>query len=251
MELANQEGDLGRRIREANEPELARIVDEQLDQIDPPAIRQLFRNPFLTQGMIERLLDEPRLVAAYEVRLEAARHPRTPQLAALRFLSGLYWPDLVRIGLATHLHPIVRRAADQRIAERLPGLAIGEKMALARTASQGLIAALRSDPTPRVIEALLENPRLTEGLLLPLVASQSASARVLAVIAANGKWSVRYPVRVALCRNPRTPAEQVLTHLALLKKSDLQAIGRDVRLTLPVRRRAELLARGREAEGGI
>jgi hypothetical protein len=58
-------------------------------------------------------------------------------------------------------------------------------------------------------------------------------------------------VRVALCRNPRTPAEQVLTHLALLKKSDLQAIGRDVRLTLPVRRRAELLARGRETEGGI
>ena len=87
--------------------------------------------------MIERLLAVPEIAAAYEVRLEAARHPRTPQISALRFVPGLYWPDLLRIGLDIHLHPVVRRAAEQRIAERLPGLAVGEKIAIARHRQPG------------------------------------------------------------------------------------------------------------------
>jgi hypothetical protein len=242
--------DWAARIRDANEPELERLL-ERLDRFDPAAVRQLFRNPFLTRQMIERVLETPALVAAYEVRLEVARHPRTPQLAALAFVPGLYWPDLLRIGLDTHLHPVVRRAADQCISTRIPGLAVGEKVAIARTGSQAIIAALRSDPTPRVIEALLDNPRLTEGLLLPLVAGESAAPRILAVVAASSKWVVRYPLRLALCKNPRTPVEVALANLSLLKKTDLLGIARDHRLTLPVRRRAELLARGREQETGI
>jgi hypothetical protein len=239
--------DLVRRIRDANELELDRLIQDEAGALDAPALRQLFRNPFLSRAMIEQLAAVPEIASSYEFRLDAARHPRTPQISALRFLPGLYWPDLLRIGLDTHLHPVVRRAADQRIAERLPGLAVGEKIAIARTGSQGLIGALRNDPTPRVIEALLENPRLTEVLLMPLVASEQTSARALAVVAASPKWSSRYPIRVALCRNPRTPGELVLPHLAMLKKSDLRGIARDLRLTLPVRRRAELLARERDA----
>lgn len=242
---------LAQRIRDANEAELELLIEEALPRFGPAEVRQLFRNPYLSGSMVERLVAVPELVAAYAFRLEAARHPRTPQLAALRFVPGLYWPDLVRIGLDTHLHPIVRRAADQRITERLPGLAVGEKIAIARTCGPGLIGALRLDPTPRVIEALLENPRLTEGLLLPLVATEAASPRVLAVIATSARWSSRYPIRVALCRNPRTPADHVLAHLASLKKPDLEAVSRDARLTLPVRRRAELLARGRDRDNAV
>jgi hypothetical protein len=246
-----RELDLARRLREADEAGLERILADHREQLDGPALRQLFRNPFLSRRIIESLIAVAELAATYEFRLEAARHPRTSQPVALAYVGGLFWPDLIRIGLDTHLHPVVRRAADLRIAERLPGLAVGEKIAIARTGSQTVIGALRTDPTPRVIEALLENPRLTEGLLLPLVAGDGAPARVLAVVAASGRWSVRYPVRLALCRNPRTPPDLVLSHLAMLKKGDLQAVARDHRLTLPVRRRAELLARGREQDGGI
>jgi len=47
-------------------------------------------------------------------------HPRAPRLLALRLVSGLYWADLVRVGTDARLHPTVRRAADQRLVERLP-----------------------------------------------------------------------------------------------------------------------------------
>jgi hypothetical protein len=176
--------------------------------------------------------------------MEAARHPRTPQIVALRFIPGLYWADLVRVGLDMRLHPMVRRAAEARLIERLPALAVGEKMAIARSASPGVLAALRNDPTPRVIAALLENSRLTEGLLVPLLASESALPAVLAVIAGSPKWSLRYPIRLALCQNPRTPLDRALMLLPMLKRSDLESVAANLRLKLPLRRRAQLLARG-------
>ena len=107
-----------------------------------------------------------------------------------------------------------------------------------------MLSALRHDPTPKVIAALLENPRLTEGLLLPLVAAEGAQTGVLAVVAGNPKWSIRYPIRFALCQNSRTPLERVLALLPLLKRGDLSSLAANPHLRLPVRRRAQLLARG-------
>ena len=63
--------------------------------------------------------------------------------------------------------------------------------AIARGASPAVLAALRHDPTPRVVAALLENPRLTEATLLPLLASEQSSPQALAVVAGNPKWSSR------------------------------------------------------------
>lgn len=238
------EDDLARLLREASEAELEELLVSRIEEIEPALARHLFRNPFLTGMLVERLLGSKRLLSSYEIRMEAARHPRTPQILALRFVPGLYWADLVRIGVDMRLHPVVRRAAESRLAERLPALSVGEKMAIARSASPAVLAALRHDPTPRVIAALLENPRLTEGLLLPLLASESALPSVLAVVAANPKWSARYPVRLALCQNSRTPLDRALAMLPLLKRTDLESVAGNLHLKLPLRRRAQLLARG-------
>jgi hypothetical protein len=100
-----------------------------------------------------------------------------------------------------------------------------------------------------VIAALLENPRLTEGLLVPLAADENASPQALAVVAGNPKWASRYPIRAALCRNPRTPLGAGLALLPMLQKKDLEAVATDARLLLPLRRRAQLLA-GAGGEGG-
>lgn len=230
------------RLLEAGEEELSRLLEGRRADLDAPAARAAFRNPFLTRRLIELLLEQPRLVSAYEVRRAAAFHPLTPRSEAIRFVAGLYWADLVRIGSDLRVHPVVRRSADQRLLERLPGLAVGERMAIARGGSPALMAALRHDPTPRVIAALLENPRLTEATLVPLAASEQASPLALAVLAGSPRWATRYPMRLALCRNPRTPLGSVLPLLPLLLKRDLEAVAFDTRLLLPVRRRAQLLA---------
>lgn len=242
-------GSLGERLRTAAEEELATLVAERRDELDPRDARQAFRNPFLTGPMIEQLLARPALASVYELRREAVFHARTPRTLALRLVGGLYWADLLRLGGDTRVHPIVRRAGEQRLVERLPGFSVGEKMAIGRGAGPTVLAALRLDPSPRVIGALLENPRLTEGLLVPLAASEAASPRALALLASSPRWATRAGLRSALCRNPGSPPAAVLPLLPMLSKRELSAVASDPRLSPVVRRRAQTLG-GAEAGPG-
>ncbi len=229
----------------ANAAELEALVEAHLDRLDPQLARLVLRNPFVTAELIDRLAAAPALAVAYEFRRDTVRHPRTPRVLALRWAVGLYWADLVAVGADIRVQPVVRRAADKQLIERLPGLATGERMAVARAAGPAVIAAVRTDPTPRVIGALLDNPRLTEGLLLPLAAGAASAPRVLELLAGSPRWAVRPALRAALCRNPATPPAAALALLPLLSKRDLAAVATDARISAAVRRRAELLGGAR------
>ncbi len=233
---------LRRLLREADEEELARWIGERREEIEFPAARGAFQNPFLTGAQIEQLLDLPTLAATYEAAREAAFHPRCPRALALACVGRLHPMDLVRLGTDTRLHPIVRRAADRRVLERLTGLAIGERIAIARLASAEVIAALRHDPTPRVVRALLENPRLTEALLLPLLASERAAPAALEEVARSSRWGARRGIRLALCRHPATPRAEIRRLLPGLSRTDLGAVAHDPRLAPELRRMAAALA---------
>jgi hypothetical protein len=235
------ENELERRLREAGADELLALLEEHAPRLEPPQVRQALRNPFFDARGVEVLVGQPRLLSFYEVRRGLALHPRTPEVLALRLVTGLFWRDLMELGADSRVRPVVRRAADLQLAARLPELAIGEKINLARRAGSGLLAHLRHDPSPRVIAALLDNPRLTEGVLAPVVHSDRTSPPVLDVIAGDRRWGVRYGLRQGLCRNPRTPVETVLRLLPSLRKEDLRAVAGDAKLAETVRRRARLL----------
>jgi hypothetical protein len=233
--------DLGRRLREAGSEELLALLQEQADRLPAPAVRQALRNPHCSAEVVGFVAAQPRLLSFYEVRRDLALHPKTPEVLALRFVPALFWRDLMTLGLDTHLRPTLRRAADLQLLARIPELAVGERVALARRASPGLLAQLRNDPNPRVIGALLDNSRLTEGILAPVLASASTPPAILDLIAGDRRWGVRYALKVALARNPRTPLETVLRILSALRKPDLKAVASDPRLPEPARFRARLL----------
>lgn len=232
---------LGERLRDAGPEELPALLAEHAGRLEVREARQALRNPYITAEGVELLAAQPRLVAFYEVRRDVALHPRAPEVLAMRFVPGLFWRDLMAAGGDSRLRPTVRRAADLQLAARLPELAVGEKVTLARRAGAGLLAHLRQDPSPRVIAALLDNPRLTEGILAPLAHSERTSPPVLALIAADRRWGLRQELRSLLCRNPRTPVDTVLRILPTLRKDDLRAVGSDPRLAEAVRSRARLL----------
>lgn len=230
-----------RRLQEADTEELHGLLRRHASEIDVPAALHALRNPFIGREGIEVVAGQGRLLASYELKRQIALHPRSPEPLALRFVASLFWRDLLELGLDTRVRPTVRRAADRRLIGRLGGLAAGEKVAIARRASPRVLALLRHDPTPRVIAALLENPRLTEGVLLPLAASEETSPGVLEILARNRRWGSRYELRLALCTNARTPVQTVLPMLPMLRKRDLQTVARTARLSRVVRRRARVL----------
>jgi hypothetical protein len=235
------EPDLDRRLREADSGELLDLVREHLAALEPSAVRQVLQNPFCTKEIVEMLGEQPRLVSFYEVRRDLALHPRAPEPMALRFVPGLWWRDLMALGLDTRIRPRVRRAADQYLIARLPQLALGEKINLARRAAAGVLAQLRHDPNPVVISALLDNPRLTEDILAPVVHGTATPGPVLAAIAGDRRWSSRPGLQAALARNPNTPPAVALRLLALLRKPELRSVAQDARVPEAVRLRARVL----------
>ncbi len=238
---SNQSQELQRRLRVAGPEGLMELLRAHLVELDPPSLRLLFRNPHLNREMIEMVLSERRLLTFQEVRKELVKHRLTPEVRALRFVSGLFWRDLLDITGDNRIRPRLRRAAEQHLLQRLAGLGAGEKATIARRAGPLLVSQLRGDSEPRVIRALLENPRLTEGALIPLVSSETAKPEILTLVARNPKWGIRYPIRVSLARNRRTPVQLTLSILPHLKKVDLKGIEGDRRLPMPVRRRAGVL----------
>jgi hypothetical protein len=241
--------ELERRLREAGPDELLALVRQQAPELSPAAVQQVLRNPYVTSEVIGEIAAQERLLVFYEVRRDLARCRATPEMLALRLVGGLFWADLMAIGLDTRLHPQLRRAADQHLLARLPGLAVGEKISLARRAAPAILAHLRHDPTPRVIAALLDNPRLTEGSLAPLAHGETTPTPVLELIAGDRRWGARYPLRLALARNPATPLGAALRLLPALHKADLKALAGDPRLSEPLRRRARLLLGELKGEG--
>lgn len=237
----NESQEVQRRLRDAGPEGLLELLRSHLAELAPPAMRLLFRNPHLNREMIEMVLSERRLLTFQEIRKELVKHRQTPEVQALRLVSGLFWRDLLDISGDNRIRPRIRRAAERHLLQRLPGLGAGEKATLARRAGPLLVSQLRSDSEPRVIAALLENPRLTEGALVPLVSSETAKPEILTLVARNPKWGIRYPIRLSLARNRRTPVQIALSLLPHLKKPDLKGIESDRRLPMPVRRRAAVL----------
>lgn len=233
--------DLEIRLREAGSEELLALVREHVASLEAQSARGVLRNPYVTVEIVELIAGQPRLVSFYEVRRELAVCARAPEALALRMIPGLYWRDLVALGADTRLHPRLRRAAEQSLIPRLASLAVGEKISIARRASAGLLAQLRHDPSPRVIAALLDNPRLTEDILAPVAHGAATPGPVLALIAADRRWGARYALQAALSRNPGTPLSTSLRLLPLLRKAELKAVANDPRVPEPVRGRARVL----------
>lgn len=236
-----EDSDFLRRLREAGAGTLALLLRERLSDLSPAAARQALHNPFSDTEVVELIAGQGRLLSYYEVRRELALHPRTPEILALRFLPGLYWRDLMTVGGDTRLRPGLRRSAELKLIARLPELAVGEKISLARRASGGVVAQLRHDRNPRVVEALLDNPRLTEGALAPLLHSAATPAPILDLVMADRRWGVRYALRLAVARNPSAADPTVLRLLPGLRKPDLRVVAGDPKLSPPVRQRARLL----------
>ena len=109
-------------------------------------------------------------------------------------------------------------------------LTLGERRALARRPSAKSIEQLLHDPDPIVLKHLLQNPRLTELLVLRVVTYRPQSPHTLLAVFAHVDWGKRDQVRRALALNPDTPLPircALLSHLTL---DDLASVEREPQL---------------------
>lgn len=109
----------------------------------------------------------------------------------------------------------------------------------AAAASEEEIAAALHDPSPRVIKALLANRILTEEDVLVIAARKNLPGEVLDSIAKDRRWAEKYPVRLALARNPKTPLSSALSIVRYLRLFDQVELTRSSSLPVIFRQKVE------------
>ena len=223
-------------LRELNGEELERFVEEAGGALLEAEALLVLENRFCTAAIAQRIAQDPRLTAYYAVRAALVRNRATPHAQALKFVHHLYWRDLLKMSVETTIPAVVRRAIDQQLLVRLPKVTLGEKITAARICSRELVRALMRDPSPRVFEAVLVNPRLVEPDLLHHIGAGRATPQQLSLVAANPKWGFRITVRRALVLNPETPRGVAAAQLPYLPKGELVGLLRHPQISAYVKR---------------
>jgi len=128
------------------------------------------------------------------------------------------------VALAPAVPGDVRVAAEETLINRLETLPSGERLSLARRASGRVAGVLLLDAETRIVEAALENSRLTEPAVTKALLQPGAPAILVEVVCGHPKWSLRREVRIALLRNANTPLAQAAEFARSLPDSLLKEI---------------------------
>lgn len=151
-------------------------------------------------------------------------HPRCPRGLSLRLLPQLFWRQLADVAATPHVPAAVRVRAEASLLDQLRELRLGERVALARVATPPLVQRLLLETEPRVLHALLLNPRVREDDLLLVLRKADVPLVLIEAVTAQPRWSERYFVRLALALQPKTPLGVAMLQLSSLVKRDLRRV---------------------------
>lgn len=168
------------------------------------ALALLQRNDLVAE-IFEQLSKNATVIKSRRTRLAIVGHPKAPRYVSMALLRQLFTFDLMRVALTPVVPGDVKLAAEEVLIKRLEAISSGEKLSLARQAAGRIAGALLLDEEPRIIAAALENPRLTDTLVIRAVTRSDSSAELVHMICLHPKWSVRREVRIALLRTEHTP----------------------------------------------
>jgi len=177
-------------------------------------------------------------------------HPKTPRHVSLPATRHLYTFELMQLALSPAVLADIKKAAEETLISRLEKISLGERITLARRASGRVAAALLLDSEPRVIEAAVSNPFLTEVLVVKAVMSEKAAAALAELLCRDSKWSLRREVRIALLRNPFAPANEAAQLARSLPTGVLHELLQELRMPEPIRECLKRELQVREQEEG-
>lgn len=227
-ELSEAVASLARHI--AALPETSMRISGLVQQVQ--SIR-LERATELLDGIIRGTLDKHAdCAAAYAALL--VPEPMQHALGAGRCGMMLRWAEQRRlVAVRTWLlAPNVAGAdraedAHRLIAQELQHLTLGERRSRARRAGPAELDRFLVDPDPGVIANLLNNPRITESMVLRICSRRPTVSDALEAVFAAPRWGSRHAVRRALVRNPYFNQTYALTLLPTLTRHELAELSTD------------------------
>ncbi len=116
---------------------------------------------------------------------------------------------------------------------------IGEKLKAAMSAEGEELWKLLREPHSGVISNASLNRNLTEDMAVFIARKKGVLPDTLSFLAGDVRFRDSYPLKVALCRNPKTPQQTTFSLLKFLRIFDLSDLTRDQTIPLNVRQKIE------------
>ena len=103
----------------------------------------------------------------------------------------------------------------------------GKKIKLAYLGNKESRGILLRDRNKQVALAVVKSGRMTDGEAASAAGNRNVSMDVLREIADNREFMRKYPIKVALVNNPRTPPSVAVPIVSQLQKRDLEQLARN------------------------
>lgn len=139
---------------------------------------------------------------------------------------------------------------DKKIAieKRIASMSVGQKIKLAYLGNKSTRAILIRDRNKQVSHAVLKSGRVSDAEALAFAGNRSLNDELLREIANNREWMRKYPVKVALANNPKTPASVAVSLVNVLHSNDLASLSRNKNVSSVVFTLAQKLLKARAKE---
>ena len=178
----------------------------------------------LTAEMLTSLARNPEAVKSRKVVLALIAHPRTPRHISVPLLRRVLVFDLMQVTLTPTIPADIKRAAEDQLLVRLETLSAGEKTTLAKRASGRVAAALLQDEDSRVVAPALDNPQLTESLLIQALMKPRVPATLFELASEHRNWCLRPEVQLALLRSEKTPPTRAQEFASRFSQEVLESV---------------------------
>jgi hypothetical protein len=216
-----------------NEAELLAFI--RAGRLDEQTAVEALRNPFCSAEAAVLIADRRDLLASHTVRELLSGFRDIPFARAMDLIATLPWTSLLALAQNPRTPPVVRRHSEKKLTAVLESMALGEKVALARRVHRPLLRNLLPRGDPHVLEALLDNQRITEDDVLLMINTAPAPPEFYGQVARHPRWGQYYGIRRALAVCPRAPVTVALAALVQLRSKDIRDIATRPDVPDPVR----------------
>jgi hypothetical protein len=252
-------------------PATLALADQLRTAVDPAFTEDLalalLKRTDLPPEVLEQLAKNANALKSRKVKIALVSHPHTPRHVSVPLARQFYTFDLMKVALSPRVPADVKVAVDDVLISRLKTVTLGERLTLARRASGRVAAALLLDVESgngkitdrktkttdrktiagraiaaktlardtRVMQAALENPRLTEALVIKSVLGRAASAALVHAVARHTKWSYRREIRAALLRTAHLSLARALEFSREIPTPLLQEVLASSHLPAPIK----------------
>ncbi len=214
----------------------ARTLARFAGSTDPEVLERVARNQrVLLQAseVVDAVLANPRLPPAERSHLAAlAGREEVPEGTPPEEEPPDLPPDLPPELVDDDKEPV--QAQPENLYRLVRSMSVAEKMRLAMLGSKTARRLLVRDTNKAVVRAVVQSPKIREDEVLAIAQDRTVSEEIIRMIVQRRDWLKSYPIRLALCQNPKTPLPRALRLLETLQDRDLRQISKSRNVPSPV-----------------